>query len=420
MAFESGERMPVLVHSQDGMPVFDACVYAATVVRPKSGSSATIDQALRGVQFLLSFADLRGIDIRERFTASQFLESHELDDLVRMAYRPMADFNKCQSDLLATMSRPVKGGTLDQVLKRAPKVNGNATVSINTASVRLHYLRTYLEWLGNSIAGQICTTMEQKQHYRDSLNACLDMLRARTPRSRAGSNRTALSQTQKDVLIDVIAPDSPDNPWSGDFLCDRNRLLVVWGLGTGLRRGELLGLRIRLIDFRRNMVDIVRRPDDKNDPRKHQPNTKTRERGIGISEELAYLTHQHIVRYRSKIKGAQKHDFLFVAAGTGRPLSLSGMSKVFRSLRHTHPAVGEELSSHVLRHTWNEDFSNMADSAKLSAADERRARGHAMGWSETSNSADHYLKRRTARQATDVSIKMQQAIVNKGVEHDLD
>jgi integrase len=415
--FENGERMPILVHVESGLPVFDACVYATTEVRPKSGSSATIDQALRGVQFLLSFADAREIDVRQRFTSGQFLALHELDDLVRMAYKPLGGAHWRPGG--GAIKPLPKEATLDRVLKRALTSKGASQVSISTASIRLYYVRAYLEWLGLSLAGQICTTIEQKTSYLEALRECLGWLRARTPVARGESTRQGLSSDQKDYLVEVIDPNHEANPWTGDFIRDRNRLLILWGLGTGLRRGELLGLRIRLIDFRKNMAAIMRRPDDKHDPRKYQPNTKTRQRSIGISEELAYLTHQHIVKLRSKVKGAQKHDFLFVAEDTGRPLSLAALSKVFRALREKHPAVSETISSHVLRHTWNEDFSDVADQAGLSEGDERRARVHAMGWSETSTSADHYLKRRTRRQASAASIRIQQAVISENPEQNV-
>jgi integrase len=417
--FENGERMPILVHVESGLPVFDACVYATTEVRPKSGSSATIDQALRGVQFLLSFADSREIDLRGRFTSGQFLALHELDDLVRMAYKPMGGPSEHWRPNGVIASVP-KEATLDRVLKRALISKDASQVSIGTASIRLYYVRVYLEWLGHSLAGKICTTLEQKTSYLEALRECLGWLRARTPVARRESTRQGLSNDQKDCLVEVIDPAHETNPWTGDFIRDRNRLLVLWGLGTGLRRGELLGLRIRLIDFRKNMAAIMRRPDDKHDPRKYQPNTKTRQRSIGISEELAYLTHQHIVKLRSKIKGAQKHDFLFVAEDTGRPLSLAALSKVFRTLREKHPGVSETISSHILRHTWNEDFSDVADEAGLSEGDERRARVHAMGWSETSTSANHYLKRRTKRQAAAASIRIQQAVIAENPKQNAD
>jgi integrase len=418
--FENGERMPILVHVESGLPVFDACVYATTEVRPKSGSPATIDQALRGVQFLLSFADARAIDLRERFTSGQFLALHELDDLVRMAYKPLGGSSAHWRPDSGVIAPVPKEATLDRVLKRALTSNGASQVAIGTASIRLYYVRAYLEWFGLSLAGKVCTTLEQKTSYLEALRECLGWLRARTPVARGESTRQGLSSDQKDHLVEVIEPAHKANPWSGDFIRDRNRLLILWGLGTGLRRGELLGLRIRLIDFRKNMAAIMRRPDDKHDPRKYQPNTKTRQRSIGISEELAYLTHQHIVKFRSKVKGTQKHDFLFVAEDTGRPLSLAALSKVFRTLREKRPGVSETISSHVLRHTWNEDFSDVADKAGLSEGDERRARVHAMGWSETSTSADHYLKRRTRRQAAAASIRIQQAVIPENPEQNAD
>jgi integrase len=258
--------------------------------------------------------------------------------------------------------------------------------------------------------------LEQKRHYLESLQECVERLRARTPAARSESKRQGLSESQKNALIAVIDPICDANPWTGEFIQDRNRLLVVWGLGTGIRRGELLGLRIKMINFQRNIVNIMRRPDDKYDPRTYQPNTKTRERGIGINEELAYLTHQHIVKFRSRINGTRKHDFLFVAEDTGRPLSLASLSKIFRSLRQKHPDIGKAFSCHVLRHTWNEDFSDIADKSGISAEDERRARVHSMGWSDMSKSADHYLKRRTARMAAEASVRIQKAVMKKSFE----
>lgn len=382
--------MPALVHADTGLPIFDACVYALTEVRPRSGSSATIEQALRGVQFLLAFADVRDIDLRDRFTTGRFLDQHELDDLVALSHLPL------QSGLSRTAAR---------------------AVALGTVGIRLHYARAYLSWLGQAIASRTCDTLEQRTNYTAMLREFLVRMKSRAPATRIPVQRTGLDPMAKAELIRVIDPATAENPWSTPFLRDRNRLLLLWGLGTGIRRGELLGLRIRGIDFRRNMADIVRRPDDRADPRPAQPNTKTRERSIGISEELAYLTHQHIVQQRAKIAGARKHDFLFVTP-QGTPLSLSAVTKLFKGLRHQFPALGGAFSSHVLRHTWNEDFSEVADMAKMSPGDERRARNHAMGWSEASRSADTYLHRRTRRLAAQASIEVQHGVLGEELLRD--
>jgi integrase len=414
VVFEDGERMPMLVRAHSGMPVFDACVYAVSAVRPASGSSATIEQALRGVQVLLTFTGNRGIDLHERFATGQFLDVHELDELVRAAYSPLATKDKNQLPLTSP-----KIISLERVRKRTPKATVESDVAISTAAIRLYYARTYLEWLGRRTVANVCKTLEQRSAYMALLGDFLSVLSDRTPVARSESDRLSLTAPERETLLRVIDPGSPDNPWTGEFVRDRNRLLVMWGMGTGLRRGELLNLGIKLIDFTRSMADIVRQHDSKKDPRKYQPNPKTRERRIGISKELARLTHEHVVKYRSKIRGARKHDFLFVA-DTGAPLSLAAVSKIYRALRNKHPSVGDRLSSHVLRHTWNEDFSEIADRSGLSEDDERRGRIHAMGWSSTSTAAEHYLKRRTRRVATEASVKIQQSIISGTEDGDHD
>ena len=381
------------------MPVFAACVYAMTEVRPRSGSPATIEQALRGVQFLLAFEDLRGIDLQNRFANARFLDLHELDDLAALAYLPLRS-----------------GGTDRK--EEAPLARATpATVAVSTAAIRLQYCRAYLSWLGQAAASQTCATLEQRANYMVMLREFLARLTARAPSARSSRHRVGLDAQARALLLHAIDPASAENPWSTAFLRDRNRLLALWGLGTGLRRGELLGLRIRSIDFRRNLADVVRRPDDKTDPRMAQPNTKTRERSIGISEELAYLTHQHIVQHRARIAGALRHDFLFVTA-TGDPLSLSAVTKIFQGLRRHHPQLGDAFSSHVLRHTWNEDFSEIADRAGMTPGDERRARNHAMGWSESSRSAETYLHRRTRRLAVQASVEIQRKVLGEEVSRD--
>lgn len=412
--FESGERMPMLIKTDTGLPVFDACVYATSAIRPGSGSAATIEQALRGVQILLTFTDQRKIDLHQRFASGQFLDIHELDNLVRAAYGFLAPKGGEEPSEIAAAPKIIP---IEKVRRRAPKANAEPAVATSTVAIRLYYAHTYLEWLGQRTAKNVCTTLEQKTSYMDLLREFLANLRNRTPKARSGSDRLSLTPAEREKLLSVIDPASPENPWTGDFIRDRNRLLVMWGMGTGLRRGELLSLHIKLIQFQHCLADIVRQHDSKNDPRKYQANPKTRERSIGISKELAHMTHDHVVKYRSKLRC--KHDFLFVA-DTGAPLSLAALSKVYRTLRKKHPDVGEKLSSHVLRHTWNEDFSEIADKAGLSEEDERRGRIHAMGWSDTSKSAEDYLKRRTRRVATEVSVKIQQAVIDKskGETHD--
>ena len=90
---------------------------------------------------------------------------------------------------------------------------------------------------------------------------------------------------------------------------------------------------------------------------------------------------------RRAINGARRHDFLIVANGSGNPLTLVALNKVFVALRRKCPDLPGELTPHVLRHTWNDLFSEEMDKNKVSEETEKKMRSRLMGWSETSNTA---------------------------------
>ncbi|RFQ11346.1 site-specific integrase, partial [Pseudomonas sp. ATCC 13867] len=79
----------------------------------------------------------------------------------------------------------------------------------------------------------------------------------------------------------------------------RNALIVDWLYYLGLRRGELLSLRVSDIDFRRCVVHVFRRPDALDDPRRSQPVVKTRARELPLSQVLLDATRNYIVELRS-------------------------------------------------------------------------------------------------------------------------
>lgn len=66
------------------------------------------------------------------------------------------------------------------------------------------------------------------------------------------------------------------------------------------------------------------------------------------------------------------------------------------------------LTSHVMRHTWNERFSEQADEMGLSEVEEARARNEQQGWTENSQSARSYTRRHTRRKGRAVALKLQE------------
>src|SRR5690606_14541625 len=77
-------------------------------------------------------------------------------------------------------------------------------------------------------------------------------------------------------FMEVAAEDAPSNPFRNDGVRLRNAIIFGVLRYTGMRRGELLSLRVDQIDFGEEPLLWVRRnQDDRHDPRPNQPSTKT-------------------------------------------------------------------------------------------------------------------------------------------------
>jgi hypothetical protein len=182
--------------------------------------------------------------------------------------------------------------SLGRVL-RTPK-KSLPTVDTGTTAARLRTAREYLDWLAQehlarrqTLAPEYLVLDQRRLDLREQLNARVPPQRCRNQEN----SRTALSVAETDVVILLIDPSSSENPWKDPFVRLRNQLMVHTQLGLGLRAGELLKIKITEIDFQNLTIFISRSPDDPKDPRTRAPQTKTRDRKISISEQLARMLH---------------------------------------------------------------------------------------------------------------------------------
>ncbi len=402
----------------DGIPLFDPTIWSITKYRQRSAS--TVEQGLRGAMFIHLFCWRYSIDLTERVKAGTFFEVGELDALVADAFRP---FSRLRTEKVLSKRKfsASKSRSAARLLRRLPTTVRVSTVASETTRIRLHYATSYLKWLGEreklqlqnggiGTDGDFLTAHE----YGMRLVDVIEQIEERAPVvSRKG--RISLEFEQRVRLMAVIDPNSQENPWSDPFVRLRNWVIVRWLLGTGMRRGELLSLRVR--DFHRGQAycEIKRRHDDKNDTRRRQPNVKTLERLAPLDEVLTDLGEQYLGA-RKKIEAARKHGILFVAED-GKPLSDSAITGMFALLREKYPDIGP-VSAHVLRHQWNEDFSAYADTIGMGPDEEVRERCWLMGWSPTSKMPGHYLKRRTKAKADEHSKEMQRRLMKHVAEID--
>lgn len=406
--FRNGERHSVL--SRPGaLPVHEVTLYLAGY--RKRGRAANTIHGVCGVLALL-YRELTaaGIDLLQRLREGQFLTIPELNRLADAAQYWADDLSDEDAD-------ERRGATVVDIkrirMRRKAAVEERKAVDVATQASRLRYMADYLEFLVTYVSAALATALREKL-VRESADA-LKAFRAQVPRvpkrAKLGA-REGLSKEDQDRLLKVIHPDSPDNPWTDDFVRRRNWLIVVLLLATGMRRSELLGIQIRDLDQRLPKLRIIRRADAKEDPRRDQPNTKTNDRELELRPAIMRAVWSYIQNERRKIKAARKYPQLIVG-DEGFPLSSKSIDKLFVELRQACPGLPVSLTSHVMRHTWNERFSEQAELMGLTETVEEKARNEQQGWADNSKSAATYTRRHTSRKGRELSLKLQEQFEQK-------
>ncbi|MBA6123573.1 tyrosine-type recombinase/integrase [Pseudomonas aeruginosa] len=407
LVLSSGERLPVLIAPATGAPLFEPSIYVLSEIRATNRASNTIDQVLRSIMILQLFLDSSEIDLERRIRQGAVFRLGELDELVRHCRRPVADQLKCNP--IPTARQSVRRSSAENV-RLVQRQVAPAEVAGHTAANRVRVIRDYLDWLVRYHMARYDSEATEGERLWNEWTSCKEALNARLPRHKGRNTvgqREGLQPEVVEKLLNVTSPTSSENPWKGRGTCIRNALLVRWFYELGLRRGEVLNVKISDINFQSEELTVVRRADDPEDPRKDQPLVKTRDRKIPLSSGLCKLTHEYITNTRRAIEGARRHPFLFIAMGTGAPLSLSGVNAIFAELRNAFNGEFDAVTPHVLRHTWNDRFSEVMDIAKIAEAEEERMRSFLMGWAPTSKTSANYTRRHIRLKAQQVSLAMQ-------------
>ncbi len=412
----SGERLPVLL-GRDGLPIFEPTVFSLSEVRSRNRASNTIDSYLRSVMVFLLFLDLRKINLEGRLDEGQLLSLGEIEELVGICRLPLEKIHSMLDE--APGLSPQSASSVVSLEKLRMRTAGLPEVEIDpgSAATRLRNIRDYLRWLAiarmskHGIDASLQITLESSTQYTS--HAIDARLPSASYKSGELDQREGLEPEVVERILKVIDPHSSDNPWTDEHSRYRNALIIEWLLCFGLRRGELLNVRIGDIKFREGTVTVVRRADNPNDPRRNQPKVKTKGREIPISSGLLDKSNAYIMNQRSAIHGARKHDFFFIASDTGAPLSIPSLNKIFNVLRKKCPDIPSHVFPHIFRHTWNDRFSEEMDANKVGEEAEKKARSYLMGWSETSGTAATYTRRHIRKKAREASLQLQHKLIER-------
>lgn len=380
----SGERYCLVIDRITQLPIYHPNLFITTQLRNKSDSFSTMLSAANNIAIFLRFLDDRDINLEERVLCRELFETYELDDLRDYTQRRFS-----------------------KVADEGCYVGNEGVVSSITHYMRLTTIAQYISWYANHLIKQP-STVDARQIKRVETQ-----IKARRP-VKKGRNRDqdrSLNDDQLEVLFEVIRLESSLNPFSKEVQ-RRNRLMILILYHLGIRGGELLNLRISDIDFSKHHLKVIRRADEKNDPRVQEPNAKTLERITLLGEILSKELHEYIIKDRRKVTNAKRNDFLFIThkegPTVGQPISKSSYYKVLSIVKTVSPDL-YKLTGHKLRHTWNRKFSEIMDVMDEPVSEEKQEqyRSYLMGWKQGSGTAAHYNKRFIQEKAQKAALALQ-------------
>lgn len=403
VVFPDGERFPMLVDAT-GSPNWYSTLFATTQIRNSSQAANTIHAALSSVRHLFAWAKQQSLDLEERFALRKFLTFGEIESLTAHAQKQVSEKGE---DATTVIPLPVSANRVRSRLSTPVR-----RVGLKTQYNRMSYMANYLEWFAIYV-----TERESRNVDVETLKAINLMgirIRAKRPRKKKSvvNAKQGLSKESQAVLRDITCVGSGKNPFT-TAVQSRNDL-VIHLFALGIRSGELLALKVSDFDFQKNEVLIARRHDDKDDPRARQPVAKTRDRLLPMTESLSRKVSDYVLKVRRNFAAARRHEFLLVThqAGPyqGAPLSAKGLGKIFSVIKRVDSEALKGFSPHVLRHTANDEFSELMDENQVRPADEEKMRSYTMGWREGSGTAATYTRRHTQKKAREASLKLQKRI----------
>jgi integrase len=424
--FESGEENWILLDISTRMPVEEPALYMMTKLRVKGRQANTIENYMRAIAVLYTWCDVgagkKTVNLSDRFYKGELLTEVEIASLADFCN---TNFNIGKANEISTIKpkrivEPSFGGskiTKIRVIKK-PSVSPSSKYS------RMTCISDYLEWLAlrmsfyakkksvlsdrNDIRAMVGSFLEERSNKKETDSSDLKSL-----------TRVELLEARR-----LFSVKCEENPFIGDALKLRNEIIYRLFETLGLRIGELMGIKVKDVNFQDGILTIHRRPDDKEDTRADTAHQKTNARDLKIRSDLTRMISDYVKNYRSKVDGAKSHNFLIVShvkskSPAGAPISRSSISRVFKQVA----LVSEILwmfHPHMMRHTWNDMFSALCDKrikeGLMTVEEEEQNRRYLMGWSDNSKMAGRYSKRHIKEKANQASMDLQDMLTPESIE----
>lgn len=388
----SDEQPMVVLIDENRIPLFYPNIYAATKYRSLGRSPATTEKVLRCISKVHSWAAINQLDIEESILYSDFLNVGQLQDLAFFLR-----LNEENQDQIHTSKFEKQRLNTKQIARQIenliylPKTQKDLKPSVSNeeGAFRIRTTYNYLKFLLRR--SNHCLS---KDKYHD-IEQRLESFKELAPKVSRSSDKDALegmSLTEKDILLDLIKPENPNNPFRNDFLKHRNQLIFKIYLSAGLRRSELRFLKIEDIGYTTHIINVRV--------------SKTVSRKVKCSSDVCEYFHNFITKYLSQIPYKnRKHGYLFTTE-TGQHLSNDAINLMFRTLRDA-ANISTDITPHTMRRTWNDALSYMIDELPVdqrpTQEEEKQIRNRLMGWSSISEMSSQYARRSIREKADEIA-----------------
>lgn len=399
MRLGNGSRVKLLL--QDSVPVYWPCLYVLKKMRARSPNTQQ-----RFLSDLLVFF--------------AWLKAERIDLVARLKKRPdpiyLTEFELARFSSKAHWTKE----TLDKLFSGV-RLHPTAyqQVGASQAESRMITAKNYLCFLYESLGSPGDRFDQIKQMVK---RVDLSIKESRPTWKRRSLEPKGLTPEQEDVLLNKLHPESAYNPWpKTEGIRVRNYLLVLLLFTLGIRRSEMLGIKLADIDYQKNRIQIVHRPNDPDDPRVSEPNIKTNERLLPAVEQLMALINQYI-NTRRGLKQAKTHPYLMLAHGRkeGAPLSIKSVDSVFNTAKKAFPVL-KGVTPHTLRHhdvyqtikTVSEQTGNLPIEDRVQQ--ERRVLIYKFGWSDNSEMPALYGQKYYQEEADKAMMARNRKLLEGGV-----
>jgi len=338
-------------------------------MRRETKQSGTIERDVRVLGWLYEWAKHVGMDLESSLRRGE-----------QMSFREMVGF--CRY-LRACRNHNVIGSIS---YKDKSRVN---VLSPKTSNIYIDVVQDFLIWA----AKEFIPRNEDPSRVREAIRHAKESIE-QTFRGQKIGGRNAevrgLTDDQFNLLREVIKPNTAENPFkkSTQF---RNYVIVELMLAAGIRRGELLKLKLSDLPIgAKKTLSVVRSPDDKEDSRKNEPQVKTLEREIPLSRSLTQDLWQYVDKHRKN----GRHKYLFTSYRDGSPLCSGGVNWIFSVLfKKFFLEFDTKLHPHIMRYTFNDRLVRIAHEKKWDYNRVVALQKYLNGWSENSKMPERYARR---------------------------